>query len=61
MNSNPPAPAWARRQEVRRDLMLLHERRIAAVQLAHEIREESRAIVARCLEGRIRRETEQLD
>jgi hypothetical protein len=48
--------AWARRQEIRADLKLLQERARAAHRASQEVRAESYEIVARSLEGRIRRE-----
>jgi hypothetical protein len=45
-----------RREEIRADLKLLHERARAAHRAAQEVRAESYEIVARSLEGRIRRE-----
>ena len=48
-------PTWARDEETRNDLKLLHDRSKAARQAAQDVREESREIVARCLESRINR------
>jgi hypothetical protein len=48
--------AWARGQELRDDLELLHQRARAVHRASQEIRAESYEIIARCLEGRLRRE-----
>ena len=50
--------AWARREAIREDLKLLHDHARAVHRASQEVRAESYEIVARCLEGRIRRESE---
>jgi hypothetical protein len=50
--------ASARRQEIRDDLKLLHERALDVRRASQEVRAESYEIVARCLEARISRENE---
>lgn len=48
--------AWVRRRELSDELTLLHERAESARQVARDVRDESREIVARCEEGRISRQ-----
>jgi hypothetical protein len=59
MSSKPPSlPAWGRRVGIREELASLHERAQEARQAAEAVRDESREIVARCVDGRIRREND---